>query len=181
VPSSFFGASKLAQTQVGLAAAAEWGLGVVVVRPFNVIGPGLPRHYFAASLAQRLVELRAAGASGDVPVVNAEATRDFVDVRDMAGALLGLMARGEPPAATMALYNIASGHETPVRAVAEKLCALAGDFKVVDAGAGGSRSCMQRSCGDATKLRQSIGWKPRISWEQSMEGLRRSLVGREKA
>jgi GDP-4-dehydro-6-deoxy-D-mannose reductase len=175
-PRSFFGASKLAQTQVGLAAAAEWGLRVVVVRPFNIIGPGLPRHYFAASLAQRLFELRAAGASGDVPVVNTEATRDFVDVRDVAGALLGVMARGEPTAGTMAVYNIASGHETPVRAVAEKLCGLAGDFKVVDAGAGASRSCMARSCGDATRLRQAIGWVPRIAWEKSIEDFWRSFA-----
>jgi nucleoside-diphosphate-sugar epimerase len=183
-PRSFFGASKLAQTQAGLAAAAEWGLGVVVVRPFNIIGPGLPKHYFAAALAERLIEARAAGASGNVPVVNAEATRDFVDVRDVAGVLLGLMARGEPPAGTMALYNIASGHETPVRAVAEKLCGLAGDFKAVDAGAGGSRSCIRRSWGDAARLRDAIGWVPRISWEQSIEDLWRShahLVGANNA
>src|SRR5262249_52392082 len=51
-PPSFFGASKLAQTQAAAAAAAEWQLGILVVRPFNVLGPGLPGHYFAAALAE---------------------------------------------------------------------------------------------------------------------------------
>jgi GDP-4-dehydro-6-deoxy-D-mannose reductase len=168
-PRSFFGASKLAQTQAGQAAAAEWNLSVLVVRPFNVIGPGLPRHYFAAALAERLLQAEAVGSSGEVPVVNADATRDFVDVRDVAEALLGLVTRGAPPAGTMALYNIASGRETMLLAVAEKLCALAGGFKAVDAGAGRSRSSISRSCGDAARLRETTGWVPRIGWERSIE------------
>jgi GDP-4-dehydro-6-deoxy-D-mannose reductase len=170
-PRSFFGASKLAQTQAGQAAAAEWNLSVLVVRPFNVIGPGLPPQYFAASFAERLIRAKAAGTSGDVPVVNAEATRDFVDVRDVAEALVGLMTRAAPPAGTMALYNIASGCETPLQAVAEKLCRLAGGFRPVDAGAAQSRSGISRSCGDASRLREVIGWSPRVSWERSVEEL----------
>jgi nucleoside-diphosphate-sugar epimerase len=180
-PRSFFGASKLAQTQAGQAAAAEWGLSVAAVRPFNVLGPGLPAHYFAASFAQRLVRAKAAGAGGDVPVVNADATRDFVDVRDVAQALVGLMARAVPPAGTMALYNIASGRETPLRAVARKLCDLAGGFRAVDAGAGRSRSNISRSCGDAGRLRQATGWVPRIGWEQSVEDLWQSQALPEHA
>jgi GDP-4-dehydro-6-deoxy-D-mannose reductase len=176
-PRSFFGASKLAQTHAAQAAAAEWNLGVVVVRPFNVIGPGLPPHYFAASLAERMMKARAAGARGDVPVVNADATRDFVDVRDVAHALLGLMTRAAPVAGEAVLYNIASGREVPLRAVAQKLCALAGDFRAVDAGSGHSRSGISRSCGDASRLRDAIGWGPGIGWERSVEDLWRSMVG----
>src|SRR5262249_1706398 len=170
-PPSFFGASKLAQTQLAAAAAGEWQLGILVVRPFNVLGPGLPAHYFAAALAERLEKAKIAGGSGDFPVVNAEATRDFVDVRDVAEAMVGLVTRAAPPAGTAAVYNVASGRETTVRAVAAKLCRLAGDFQVVDAGAGKSRSSILRSCGDPTRLRQAIGWTPRIGWEQSIEDL----------
>jgi GDP-4-dehydro-6-deoxy-D-mannose reductase len=177
VPRSFFGASKLAQTQAGQAAAAEWNLSVLVVRPFNVIGPGLPPRYFAASFAERLIRARAAGTSGEVPVANADATRDLVDVRDVADALAELMTCAAPPAGTMTLYNVASGRETPLRAVAEKLCGLAGGYRVVDAGAGPSRSGITRSCGDASRLRETIGWSPRVSWERSIEDLWRSVAG----
>jgi GDP-4-dehydro-6-deoxy-D-mannose reductase len=176
-PQSFFGASKLAQTHAGQAAAAEWNLSVVVVRPFNVIGPGLPPHYFAGALAEQLLKAKAAGACGDVPVVNADATRDFVDVRDLAEALLGLMIRAAPVAGKAAVYNVASGCETPLRAVAQKLCALAGDFRTVDAGTDRSRSGISRSCGDASRLRETIGWSQRISWERSIEDFWRSVAG----
>jgi nucleoside-diphosphate-sugar epimerase len=149
-----------------------------VVRPFNVIGPGLPPRYFAASFAERLIRAKAAGTSGDVPVVNADATRDFVDVRDVAEALVGLVSFAAPPAGALALYNIASGCETPLRAVAEKLCGLAGDFRAVGAGAGRSRSGISRSCGDASRLRETIGWSPRIGWGRSIEDFWRSVASR---
>lgn len=170
-PRSFFGASKLAQTHAARAAAAEWGLRVAVVRPFNLIGPGLPTHYLPSALAERLRKAEAAGSSREFPVVNADATRDYVDVRDAADALLRLVTRATPPPGESALYNLASGREVPVRAVAEKLCVLAGGFRVVDAGAGRSRSGIGRSCGDASRLRAATGWAPRISWGQSIEDL----------
>jgi GDP-4-dehydro-6-deoxy-D-mannose reductase len=175
-PLSFFGASKLAQTNAAQAAAGEWNLGVVVVRPFNVIGPGLPRHYFAAAMADRLLRAKAAGACGELLVANADATRDFVDVRDVAEALLGLVTGAAPRAGNMELYNIASGRETPLLAVAQRLCVLAGGFQAVDAGAGQSRSGIRRSCGDAARLRRTVGWTPRISWEQSIEDCWRSFT-----
>jgi GDP-4-dehydro-6-deoxy-D-mannose reductase len=177
-PLSFFGASKLAQTQLARAAAAEWGLSVLVARPFNIIGPGLPLHYFAASFADRLLQDKAQGASGEIAVTNGSATRDFVDVRDVALALIGLVMRVTPSAGTAAVYNIASGQETPMLAVAEKLCALAGGFSAVDGGAGQSRSNITRSCGDAGKLQQAIAWAPRIAWDQSITDLWHAMPSR---
>ena len=87
VPVSLFGATKLSQTTLAIAAAATWGLRVTVLRPFNLLGPGLPLHYFAGAFARRLLEERAQRPSdqmgvSEVTVSNAHATRDFVDVRD---------------------------------------------------------------------------------------------------
>jgi GDP-4-dehydro-6-deoxy-D-mannose reductase len=174
---SFFGASKLAQTQAAQPAAVEWKIGVVVVRPFNIIGPGLPCQYFAAALAQRLLEAKATGASGDMPVANAEATRDFVDVRDVVEAISGLLTRAIPQPGELRVYNIASGRETRVGAIAEKLAALAG-VRVVDAGTAQSRSSISRSCGDPSRLRKATGWTPQIAWEQSIEDLWRAIAPR---
>jgi GDP-4-dehydro-6-deoxy-D-mannose reductase len=175
-PLSFFGASKLAQTQAAAAAAAEWQFGILVVRPFNVIGPGLPAHYFAAALAERLYRAKIDGHSGDFPVVNAAATRDFVDVRDVVEAMVGLVTRAVPPPGTVGVYNVASGRETAIGDVAIRLCQLAGGFQMIDAGGGQSRSGISRSCGDARKLHQAIGWTPRIPWEQSVEDLWRAFA-----
>src|SRR5262245_2656370 len=53
-PATIYGASKLAQTQLGIIAGSSWGLNVKTARPFNVIGAGLPKQYFLAALAGRL-------------------------------------------------------------------------------------------------------------------------------
>jgi GDP-4-dehydro-6-deoxy-D-mannose reductase len=170
-PTSFFGASKLAQTGVARAAAAQWALRIAVARPFNILGPGLPRHYFAASFAERLIRSRASGEAGDIPVMNADATRDFVDVRDVADALVALATSAAPPAGTMEVYNVASGRETAIGAVAAWLCRLAGGFRAVPAGDGASRSGISRSCGDGSKLTRVAHWRPRRTWETSIEDM----------
>jgi GDP-4-dehydro-6-deoxy-D-mannose reductase len=168
VPRSYFGASKAAQTQVARAAAAEWGLRILIARPFNVIGPGLPEHYFAAALAARLRRLAGEGSPCEFPVLNAHATRDLIDVRDVAEALVDLVGRAAPAPGGCAIYNISNGIETALLEMAAELGRLAGGFVPVPGGVGASRGGAVRSCGDASRLLQAIGWRPRYSWRESL-------------
>jgi GDP-4-dehydro-6-deoxy-D-mannose reductase len=179
-PTSFFGASKHAQSEIARAAATEWRLHVVTARPFNIIGPGLPPHYFAASLARRFVESRpecqktnesSGGRRIPFPVANADATRDFIDVRDAADALIAI-ARWTPKSGQAEVFNIATGTEVTILSAARRLAELAGGYwEVIDGDVGKSRSSIHRSCGDASKLREQTGWRPTITWEKSLEDL----------
>jgi GDP-4-dehydro-6-deoxy-D-mannose reductase len=94
-PATFFGASKLAQTLMAQAAVATRGQKIIIVRPFNVIGPGLPDFYFAASLARRLLKLQSENAPPGTrfEIFNATSTRDFIDVRVVANAVTTLLCR----------------------------------------------------------------------------------------
>jgi GDP-4-dehydro-6-deoxy-D-mannose reductase len=168
-PASLFGASKAAQTQWALAAAVEWKLRVLVARPFNLLGPGLPEQYLAAALAKRL--LQEGTTVSLLPVANADATRDFVDVRDAVDALVVLTERAAPVAGSPRLFNIASGQETAVMDIARMLCELHGARSAVPIGVASSRSHIRRSCGDASRLRQATGWQPRVAWQQSVREL----------
>jgi GDP-4-dehydro-6-deoxy-D-mannose reductase len=165
-PASLFGASKAAQTQLALAAAVEWNLRVIVARPFNVLGPGLPDRYLAAALANRLLQ---EGATGRLlSVANPDASRDFVDVRDVAEALVALVERAAPRPGEPGVFNIASGREVTVMDVARKLCEWHGGRAVSAQRPASSRSGIGRSCGDASRLRAATDWRPRVGWEQSM-------------
>jgi nucleoside-diphosphate-sugar epimerase len=174
-PATPFGASKLAQTQLARAAARQWKLRVFTVRPFNVIGPGLPDHYFAAALARRLLQMRSCGEPGPFPVMNLDATRDFVDVRDVADALAGLLSDATLAAGEMEVYNIATGVETSLADVAAKLGSLAGGFRPAAGAGGDSRGGVVRSRGDASRLFRKTGWLPRRTWEESLSDLWESL------
>lgn len=172
-PPSFFGASKLAQTQLARAAAATNRLRVTVVRPFNVIGPGLPDFYFAKSLALRLAAMAKNGQAAGTPfeIVNADATRDFVDVRDVARAVEALLASDVSPAGSAEVFNICTGTETSLLDAARLLGELAGGLIPQPAGSAASRGGIVRSVGSCGKLQQRTGWSPQWTWQQSLRDL----------
>jgi GDP-4-dehydro-6-deoxy-D-mannose reductase len=170
-PRSAFGCSKLAQTQLAGEVAAALGLRVCLLRPFNVVGPGTPEHYLAGALAKRLQEGVAGDRSGAFAVNNAQATRDWVDVRDVAEAVVSLLVQDLPQAGCMEVYNVATGIETTVLAVADALCRRSGRFQAVAGSDEPDRSGVLRSCGDWSRLGAATGWRPRISWQQSLADL----------
>ena len=61
-PASPYAASKLAAEAVALQAWRGYGQPVIVVRPFNHIGPGQSPNFFVPALAKRIVEARRSGA-----------------------------------------------------------------------------------------------------------------------
>jgi GDP-4-dehydro-6-deoxy-D-mannose reductase len=166
-PTSFFGASKAAQSQLALAAAATWNLRIALLRPFNIIGPGLPQHYLASALIGRLRKHTA----GPFAVANGTATRDFIDVRDVAGAVLSIASQAPLTPSQCAQYNVCSNQEVTVLDVARHLARHVPELKVTDAGAADSRSNLQRSLGSSARLQQATSWRPTISWQQSLDDL----------
>jgi GDP-4-dehydro-6-deoxy-D-mannose reductase len=170
-PQSDYGKSKLAQLQVARRVAGDRGLRIHVVRPFNLIGPGLGSQYLAASLCQRLLQAKKDGQSGQFHVSNGHATRDFVDIRDAVDAVLRLAFDAAPQTGLVGLYNIATGQETTVLALSEHLCRVGVGMHAVDIGRSDSRSGIDRSCGDATRLRTAAGWQPVVPWQRSVEDM----------
>jgi nucleoside-diphosphate-sugar epimerase len=179
-PQSEYGVSKLAQLQLAVRLAGQHGLRIHAVRPFNLIGPGLGKQYVAAALAARLQQAKLRGRTGAIAIDNGHATRDWVDVRDAADAVVRLALDAPPTAGTVGVYNIATGQETSVLTLAEHLCRLAGDFHAIDAGCAESRSGVDRSCGDATRLRAATGWRPCMSWQRSAAELWDAITSRER-
>jgi len=173
-PAGFFGASKLAQTQLAQAAAAEWGLSCLVLRPFNILGPGTPAHYLPGALAARLRRRLAEGRlNAPLALLNGAASRDFIDVREVARAIAELLEHYLPKATgECEIYNIGSGRETTVLELAQGLCALAiPGLRVTDAGAAQGRSTVSRSRAQIDKLHQATGWRPQIPLTTSLRDL----------
>lgn len=173
-PASLFGASKLAASELARGAAAEFGLSITVVRPFNIVGPGLPQYYAPARLIHRVRHELGAGAI--LTVENADSTRDFVDVRDVADAIARLAAAPQTPG-TCPIFNVATGIETSILDLARYICELAGTCTTEAAGNAPSRSAIGRSSGDARKLRAATGWEPRHDWRESIADLWAATAG----
>ncbi|MGH9083067.1 MAG: GDP-mannose 4,6-dehydratase, partial [Acidimicrobiales bacterium] len=120
-PATPYAASKAAAEDVALQAWRGYGQPVMVVRPFNHIGPGQAPTFAVPALARRIVEARLAGASS-LAVGTLTTRRDFTDVRDVVRAYRRLVAQGEPGG----VYNLCTGRDVAIAEVADRLLALAG-------------------------------------------------------
>jgi GDP-4-dehydro-6-deoxy-D-mannose reductase len=157
-PASPYAASKLAAEDVALQAWRGFGQPVVIVRPFNHIGPGQSPNFFVPALAKRIVEARRSGA-GSLRVGTLTTRRDFTDVRDVVAAYRLLMETGAPGM----VYNVCSGRDVAMSEVADDLLRLAGVDLSLE-----TDSKLVRPVdvpvlrGDAGLLRAATGWRPKI-------------------
>lgn len=167
-----YGHSKLAGTQL-VVLGRRAGLDTVVLRVFNPIGPHAP----TGSLPGRVVtELRRAIAADDnIRLGPLGSVRDFVDVRDIAEAVL---ASVNATILDRAILNLASGTGTRIRSIVDELVDIAGfGGTVFESAAGSSRSAaVAWQQADITAISTSLGWKPRVELLDSLVDLWRSAT-----
>lgn len=156
-PESPYAAAKVAQEALGRAWWASYGLPVVRVRLFNLIGPGQDERYVASSFAKQA----AAIAMGLVPprleVGDLRVARDFLDWRDGLEAMIRAAELGAPGE----VYNICSGSPRPLRELLDFYLADAGITPEIVAPEHLARpgQALLRF-GDNRRLREATGWAP---------------------
>jgi nucleoside-diphosphate-sugar epimerase len=119
-PVSAYGISKLAQTHHGLAAAAR-GLPLVVARPFNPIGVGMPDTSALGNFVKQIAAMDSRG--GILTTGPLDAVRDFIAAADVARLLVDL---AEIPAAIGQVVNLCSGCGIRLEDLVRRLVELAG-------------------------------------------------------
>lgn len=146
-PRSLYAWMKLEAERAALAS----GLDVVVARPFNHAGPGQDPRFVVPSFAKQIVS-----GSSVVKVGDLRAERSLADVRDVAHAYAELLEKGRRER----IYNIC-GPVVTMRKVLEGLLSLSGRRpRIVSPIA--LRRDADRFAGDARRIRNEIGWTPRI-------------------
>lgn len=174
-PSSPYGVSKLAQEMAALHAAKDDGLHVVVVRPFNHIGPGQEPAYFAPSFARQLARIEAGLDEPVLRVGNLDAARDLTDVRDVVRAYASLMALGE----SGGVYNVCHGEAFVIgdllRALV-RMCRV--DVRVTTDPARLRPGDVPRLLGSREKLTRVTGWVPEIPIARTLEDILDDQRGR---
>ena len=166
-PVSPYALSKFAQERLGLRATVEDGIEVVVTRSFNHTGPRQTPAFVAPSMA-RQVALIERGAEPVIKVGNLEARRDFTDVRDIVDAYALLMRRGD----SGSIYNVASGVAPSMRELLDAFLARSTVRIRIDLDPARMRPHdIPVLVGDASKLRSTTGWEPKISFDQMIDDL----------
>lgn len=143
----------------------QHGVRAVVVRPFNVYGPGMPR---GDSRVLPAFALKIARGEPLEVFDTGHQTRTFCYVTDAVAGFLRALARGqggEP-------YNIGNPEpEVSVLALAERVRAIVPGVQVrtVDYPSTYPADEPRRRCPDVSKARQQLGYEPQVSLEEGLE------------
>ncbi|WP_165228000.1 NAD-dependent epimerase/dehydratase family protein [Aquisphaera insulae] len=163
-PIGAYGRSKHMAAVAALAEPAP--LEVCCARVFNPIGPGMPESQAFGEFATRL-----AADPGDpliLPVGELQSRRDFVDVRDVARAMVALAVRGKPGN----VYHVGTGQSRTVTEGLEHLVHLSGRaIRITSDPARMTRRGPADSRANIRRIGEDVGWSPEISFEKSLGDL----------
>ncbi len=155
-PVGAYGLTKSAGTQLVRQAVAAGLLDAVVLRVFNPVGTGLPAANVLGVAARRI---RAAMRTGESRIALGPlgACRDFVDVRDVAGAIT---AAALAPRLDEPVLNVGSGTAVRTRDAVALLAEVAGfTGEIRESAAAPERSRgVDWIAADVTRIRHALGW-----------------------
>jgi nucleoside-diphosphate-sugar epimerase len=113
IPIDLYSTTKLAAEHASRIMARQYGLPVIWARLFNLAGPGQDERHICGRFASQASAILEDLTPAVLDVESLDTTRDFVDVRDTASALITICEYGEPSS----IYNVGSGNETSMQAI----------------------------------------------------------------
>lgn len=144
---------------------------LIIARPFNHTGPGQDIRFVLPSLAQQIADVEAGRRAPRLELGNLEASRDFLDVRDVCAAYIAMLSAAGA-SGDRAVYNVASGASYRIADLVEKFRAHArAPFEVVIDPRRLRPSDVPVAVGSAARLEQATGWRPTIGIDAIVEAL----------
>ncbi len=164
-PDMTYGWAKLTGEYLARIAASHYGLQVACVRPFSGYGEDQETSYPVPAIVERV-------ARREDPLTiwgSGDQGRDFVYIEDCVDAMLRAIEEIDDGSAV----NIGTGRLTTFKEVARIVARLAG-YEPEIRPLVGTPSGVAARYADTTKLRELLGWIPKVSLE---EGLSRVYEG----
>lgn len=167
-PIHFYGFTKLITEQFLRYCNRTKGFRVIILRPFNHIGPRQSDRFVCSSFAKQIAGIEVKGNEPVLRVGNLKPVRDFTDVRDMVQAYrMGALKckEGTP-------YQIASGKGVAIEEVLRKILS----FSDTPIDVQQSSSLVRKVeipilTGNASLFTRATGWQQTIQLNESLRDL----------
>lgn len=168
--------TKAIDEYLGLAFAAQAGLGVVCVRLFNTVGPRQVGRY--GMVLPRFVRSALAGEPLRV-FGDGQQSRCFCDVRDVVGGLVALM---DTPASAGRVFNLGSDVPLTIIGLAQAVLDVTGSASTIEhvpynAAYPSGYEDLQHRRPDLRRVREAIGFAPRVSLRETIRDVAAWIAG----
>lgn len=163
-PVGGYGRTKHAATLETLAAASA-GLRANVVRPFNLVGAGVPQSLVAGAIVSRLSDLANSGGRRLV-MGNVDSLRDFLDVGDAVAGMVSLARSG----LVGQVFNLCTGIPRSIRDLVLHFADIAGvDVEIVTDTTLATTEDIKISVGSHAAASAAFGFWPATPFSDSLK------------
>lgn len=170
-PVTPYGVSKTAQEIAARKYRDDYGLDIIMARPFNIIGPGQPDYLVCGSLVKQVRKICGGKRnSGRLALGNLHTKRDFVDIRDCVRAYWKLLRSGKQTSGEV--FNIGSGKAHSVKDVVDTLLKeCGGGIEITQEVSRVKKGDIPFQRADIRKIKRVTNWAPRIPLERSLKDM----------
>ena len=166
-PRNPYGVSKAAAEQLLQQFHHQSPIELLILRPFNHIGPGQAPGFVVSDFVRQIGSVKAHEADA-IRVGDLTPVRDFLDIRDVVDAYrVAVDASG-----LQGVYNLCSGYGRTIQSVLRDLMAIAGVSFLVQQDSHLIRPVdTPLLVGDAARFRGATGWTPRYPWSETLRSV----------
>ncbi|HDS09973.1 MAG TPA: NAD-dependent epimerase/dehydratase family protein, partial [Firmicutes bacterium] len=164
-PDNFYGLSKAMGEELCRFYMKKFGLNIIILRPFNHIGPGQSPEFAISSFARQIALIEKGKQSREIITGDISSSRDFTDVRDI---IKGYRMIAES-SMDSGVFNICSGKPVIIKDALNLLLKQAKvKVKILQDKKKFRPSEIPVYYGSFKRLKNAVGWKPEITFEQTL-------------
>lgn len=165
-PSSPYNHSKLVCESVCEFYSKAYGLNIVVLRPFNIYGPGQSKSFIIPTIINQILDQDIAS----IQVKDLAPKRDYVYVDDLVQAMI-LTIEHEG----YSIYNIGSGYSLSVEEIITSIENITNIYKPYTSLNERRENEVMDVVADIKKIKAELGWSPSITWEDGISRILKSI------
>ncbi len=164
-PCNFYSLSKVFQTKIARYYFNTFEININIVRPFNIIGPGLSRKLAMGAFIEQIKNLPSGGV---IQVGNIHTRRDYIAVEDVVDAYWKILLHGKPGE----IYNLCQGMSFLINDLLQEAIKISGKNLSVRINSDLIRkNDILDSYGDNSKLKAHVPWKVQYNIENSIRNM----------
>lgn len=161
-PNNPYAHSKFLAEKVCEFYSSEFGLSVVILRPFNVYGPGQGEFFLIPLIIKQALE------GNEIRLKELTSRRDWIYIDDLVDAVALSMKQSSG----LKVYNIGSGRSLSVKEVIETVQKIIGSAKPVVSENVQRKNEIEDTVADITHAEEELNWHPKTLFE---EGIKKTI------